>query len=243
MFKVNSFGMTDVGRVRGHNEDAFISEPDLGLWAVADGMGGEERGEAASQIFMETVQEVFSGSAGRSEEEAYQLVQRAFGLANQRILEWAQEKQVSRMGCTAELLVFSDPSYVLGHVGDSRTYRFRQGELKQLTRDHSFVQEQVDRGFITSAEARTHFSRNMILRAVGIDETLAVDLLRGTCFPGDLFLLCSDGLTSAIDDRVIQTSLARPAGLDQKTDRLIGDANQAGGHDNITVILCEVEAC
>jgi len=243
MFKINSFAKTDVGRVRNHNEDAFILKPNLGLWALADGMGGEEKGEVASQIFMETMEEVFSGPPGRTEDEAYQGVQRAFGLANQRILEWARAKRVAKMGCTAELLVFSDSGYVLGHVGDSRTYRFRQGELKQLTRDHSLVQEQLDQGFITPAEARTHVFRNIILRAVGIDETLAVDILRGKCGAGDLFLLCSDGLTTAIDDQTIQVSLARPAGLDQKADRLIAEANQAGGYDNITVILCEVEAC
>ncbi len=242
MIKINSFGKTDVGLVRKNNEDAFILKPELGFWAVADGMGGEERGEVASQIFTETALELFSGFAGRSEEEVRQRVQKTFGLANERILNWAHENQVEKMGCTAELITFYASDYVLGHVGDSRTYRFRQGELEQITRDHSWVQAQIDEGLLTPAEAQKSPFRNIILRAVGTEDSLAVDLLRGKSMPGDLYLLCSDGLTSMIDDQIIQEVLSRPLSLSQKVDQLIEGANMAGGYDNITAILCEAMA-
>ena len=242
MLKINSFGKTDVGLARKNNEDALILKPELGFWAVADGMGGEEKGEVASQIFTQTALDVLSKFDGRSEEVARQLVQKIYGLANERILSWAEENQVQRMGCTAELLVFLAEDYVLGHVGDSRTYRFRQGQLKQLTKDHSLVQEQVDQGILTPAEAEKSPLRNIILRAVGIEDTLAVDLMRGRNIPGDVYLLCSDGLTSMVDDLTIQEVLSRPLSLSQKVDRLIEGAKAAGGNDNITVTLCEVQA-
>ena len=242
MIKINSFGKTDVGLVRKNNEDALILKPELGFWAVADGMGGEERGEVASQIFADTALELFSGFSGRSEEEIRQRVQKTFGLANERILDWANENQIEKMGCTAELLTFYASDYVIGHVGDSRTYRFRQGELRQITRDHSWIQAQIDEGLLTPAEAQRSPLRNIILRAIGTENSLAVDLLSGKSMPGDLYLLCSDGLTSMIDDLIIQEVLSRPLDLSKKVDHLIERSKTAGGYDNITVILCEVMA-
>ena len=144
------------------------------------------------------------------------------------------------MGCTAEVLAFYDQSYVVGHVGDSRTYLFREGQLRQITRDHSVVQEQLDEGLITPEEARNHALRHVILRAVGVRDTLAVDLIRGKNRPGDIFLLCSDGLTDMVEDTLIREVLVLSLGLNQKVDRLIELAKSAGGRDNITVILCEV---
>jgi PPM family protein phosphatase len=238
--KINDIGRTDVGRVRKINEDALILKPELAFWAVADGMGGEEKGEVASRIFTETAAELFSHASGRSEEETTERVQRAFALANERILSWAKANQVQKMGCTAELIAFFDSDYVVGHVGDSRTYCFRQRNLRQLTRDHSLVQAQLDQGILSPAEAQRSPLRNIILRAVGTEETLAVDLLRGKMLPGDIYLLCSDGLTGMVDDRTIQDTLSLPLELPQKADRLIEQAKLAGGDDNITVILCEV---
>jgi len=240
MFRVQCFGKSDTGRVRSNNEDALLLKPELGLLAVADGMGGEEGGELASRIFIETALEVFADSPAESEEERYRSVQKAFALANERILEEARRNQFSKMGCTADLVALCPPGYVLGHVGDSRTYLLRKGELRQLTRDHSLVQEQIEEGLITPEEARKHSLRNVILRAVGVDETLAVDLLRGRGQSGDLLLLCSDGLTGMVEDGDIENLLLRPMSLEQKVDRLIQAANSAGGADNITVVLCEI---
>jgi protein phosphatase len=240
LVRIDNFGMTDVGRVRKINEDALILMPELAFFAVADGMGGEEKGEVASRIFVETAPEVFSHGSLRSEQERVERVREAFVLANEKILSWAKANRVGRMGCTAELIVFSDSNYALGHVGDSRTYCFRRGNLRQLTRDHSLVQAQVDQGFLSPAEAQRSPLRNIILRSVGTEETLTVDLLRGKTQPGDIYLLCSDGLTGMVDDGAIRDTLFRPLELSVKAQRLADQANLAGGYDNITVVLCQV---
>lgn len=214
---------------------------ELGFCLVADGMGGAAAGEIASRIFAETTLELFSSSGGRSEKETIELVQRAFTFANERILRHVQKNPHHKgMGCTAELMAFSDKGFVIGHMGDSRTYCLRDGQLKQLTLDHSLVQNQIDQGLITSAEARNHPLRNVILRAVGIKKNLALDLVRGITLSGDLFLLCSDGLTDMIDDNKIRNILFSTATLLQKVEKLIELANTAGGYDNITVILFEI---
>jgi protein phosphatase len=235
-----SYGVSDPGLKRFNNEDASLVRAELDLFAVADGMGGAAAGEVASQLFVETALEVFSKNERRSEEETVELVQEAFGLANERILKHTVENpQHQGMGCTAELMAFSSQGYVLGHVGDSRSYLFRKGQLRQLTRDHSLVQDQIDQGLITPVEAQRHSLRNIILRAVGAGETLAVDLIKGKSLPGDIFLLCSDGLTDMVDDPSIQEILSLSLNLVQKVEKLIDLAKSAGGYDNITVILCE----
>ncbi len=241
MPKIVSFGKSDIGLKRSNNEDAFIIKSDSGFFAVADGVGGAASGEVASRIFAETAYEVFSKNNRGSEQEILELSQMTFQLANERILARARENpQHQGMGCTAELLAFYNQNYVAGHVGDSRTYLFRQGFLRQITKDHSIIQEQIDKGLITPVEARKHSLRNVILRAVGVSEMLAVDLIQGKTLPGDIFLLCSDGLTDMVDDASIHETLSLPVDLDQKTERLIQLAKSAGGYDNITVVLCEV---
>ena len=241
MHKIISYGKSDIGLKRSNNEDAFVLEPDLGFFALADGMGGAASGELASQIFIETVLKVFSKVDERSEQETLEFVQKAFSLANESILNRAGEDHHHHgMGCTAELLAFYGQNYVLGHVGDSRTYHFRQGQLRQMTKDHSLIQDQLDQGLITHDEARRHAHRNIILRAVGVDQVLAVDLVKGKCLPGDIFLLCSDGLTDMTDDISIQNVLSLPLHLAQKGKKLIELSKSAGGYDNITVVLCEV---
>jgi protein phosphatase len=201
-------------------------------------MGGAAAGEVASRIFVEAAAEVLSRERS-SEEETVGLVQKTFRTANESILDQARENPHYRgMGCTAEVAVFFQRRFVIGHVGDSRTYLFRQGELVQITKDHSLVQEQVDRGLITAAEARHHPHRHVIARAVGVDGKLDVDLVKGELLPGDCILLCSDGLTDMVDDPSIRDVLARPLDLSQKVEALIGLARAAGGHDNITAVLC-----
>ncbi len=241
MPKSVSFGKSEVGPRRANNEDAFCVSPELGFCLVADGMGGAAAGELASRIFVETTDEVFSRSGGRSEKEAVELVKRAFSIANERILDHVKEHPLHiGMGSTAELLTFSDEGFVLGHMGDSRTYRFRNGELKQLTQDHSLVQDQIDQGLITPEEARKHSLRHVILRAVGIEESLALDLIRGKTFTGDLFLLCSDGLTDMVHDTLIQDVLSSTIALPQKVEELTELAKSAGGNDNVTIVLSEI---
>lgn len=236
------FGKTDVGLKRKRNEDTFVVSPELGFCLAADGMGGAAAGELASRIFAETTNTVFSGSNGRNEAETLTLVRKSFVVANQRILEHAEQNAEHKgMGCTAELVAFANGGFVLGHIGDSRTYRLRDGQLGQLTRDHSFVQDQINQGLITPEQAKQHHLRNVILRAVGVTENLAPDLLNGKALSGDIFLLCSDGLTDMVDDALIQRVLSSPSPLLQKTDELIEAANSAGGNDNITVVLSEIK--
>lgn len=239
MLRITCAGKTDVGRKRSNNEDAIIVRSDLGFLAIADGMGGAASGEVASSLFIETASELMSvpNCNGIGAES----IQRAFLMANDRILKRARENSLHEgMGCTAELLVFYDQGYILGHVGDSRTYLARGGKLRQITKDHSLVQDQLDRGLITQAEARTHSMKNVIVRAVGVGQALAVDIIRGKTQAGDLFLLCSDGLSDMVEDDSIYRLLTLPLTLEERAAELVQAANAAGGHDNITVALCEI---
>jgi len=242
MIRVVSCGMSDVGLRRSNNEDAFVSSPERGMLALADGMGGAASGEVASAIFAETAREMFSGVTAASVEEAEDLVQRTFLSANRRIRESAaREPRHKDMGCTGEIVVFTaDGHYVAGHVGDSRIYLLRGGRLRQVTKDHSFVQEQVDQGILTPDQARVHAYRHMILRAVGISDSLAVDLVSGKACAGDLFLLCSDGLTDMVEDSLIEATLASGLPIEEMAGRLVRNACDAGGHDNVTVVLGRV---
>ena len=241
MLNIEFVGKTDVGLIRGNNEDAFVVNDRASYCLVADGMGGAAAGEMASQIFAQTADEVFSGCMPGSEQEAIDRVQETFRNANDRILAHAVEyPEHQGMGCTAEVLVFTGSGFVVGHMGDSRTYRFRQGILKQLTKDHSLVQDQIDQGIITEEQARTHSMRNVILRAVGVRPSPALDTLRGPVYPGDLFLLCSDGLTDMVEDIQISQVLGLQGDVTLKSEHLVDLAKKAGGKDNITVVLAEI---
>jgi protein phosphatase len=238
---IETAGATDVGLRRSNNEDAFIILLDQQAVSVADGMGGAAAGEVASKIFVTAVQDFFSTAWVATEEAVYQIVQQVFNAANNRIIEHTiRNPEHAGMGCTGELLAFTDGRYIIGHVGDSRIYLFRNGELRQLTKDHSLVQMQLDGGTITVEEARVHPKKNIVLRAVGMELDFSLDILRGNTFVEDLFLLCSDGLTDMIEDDVISTILLSPSPLALKTEHLIESAKNAGGKDNITVVLCKV---
>ena len=241
MHNIELIGKTDVGLVRSNNEDTFIVNHQAGYCLVADGMGGAAAGETASHIFAQTAEEIFAKNLPTAEQEIIESVQSTFRQANDRILahvaKWPEHQG---MGCTAELLALTGSGFVIGHMGDSRTYRYRQGMLKQLTKDHSLVQDQIDQGLITEEQARTHSMRNVILRAVGVRPSPALDTLRGPVYPGDLFLLCSDGLTDMIDDSEIDQVLALDGGLSLKTEHLVDMAKKAGGKDNITIVLAEI---
>jgi protein phosphatase len=242
MPNIKFYGKTDVGLVRGNNEDTFMVNPTARFCLVADGMGGAAAGETASRIFAQVAGIVFKDRTAADEQEAIHLVQATFQQANEQILNHVEQYPEHKgMGCTAELLAFTSTGFVIGHMGDSRTYRLRQGALKQLTKDHSLVQDQIDQGLITESQARTHSMRNVILRAVGVRPSPALDTLRGPIFPGDLFLLCSDGLTDLVEDSTITQVLNQDGDISTKPDYLIHLAKQAGGKDNITVVLAEIE--
>jgi len=234
-------GKTDIGLRRSNNEDVFITSSEQGFCLAADGMGGEAAGELASKIFADTAQEIFTDNFNHSEKEVLYRVKQAFSFANEKILDHVtQNPNHEGMGCTGELLAFHEDGFALGHVGDSRTYRFRNGQLRQLTQDHTLVQQQIEEGLISSDNIKNHPLRNVILRAIGQERELALDLLRGNILSGDLFLLCSDGLTDMIQDNQIQEILHSDIEIHRKADNLIESAKAAGGKDNITVVLAAI---
>ncbi len=237
-FAIDAWARSDTGRVRPANEDAFHVDLGAGYAAVADGMGGAAAGEVASRIFLEAAEESFRNCPQRSEAQILARVEAAFRLADRAIFDHTQRIPEHRgMGCTAELIAFWDRGYVLGHIGDSRAYRLRGGALKQLTRDHSLVQQQLEAGLITADGARTHPLKHVILQAVGLGDPIELDLIRGPVAPGDQFLLCTDGLTNLVENDVIEAVLRSPASLEEKADRLIERALENGGHDNVTVVI------
>ncbi|HOO39281.1 MAG TPA: Stp1/IreP family PP2C-type Ser/Thr phosphatase [Deltaproteobacteria bacterium] len=240
---IHAFGKSDTGLIRKNNEDSFAVDIQAGFCTVADGMGGAAAGEIASSIFVETAAEIFSKHGSFSEELRVGHMQQAFITANQRILDHIKSNpDHAGMGCTAELLAITDEGFVLGHMGDSRTYRLRNGQLKLLTKDHSLVQDQLDQGIITPEQAAKHLQRNVILRAVGTTQNPSLDLVRGRTYPGDLFLLCSDGLTDMVSDETILQALRQYPRLPEAADVLIALAKDGGGKDNVTVVLMHIES-
>jgi serine/threonine protein phosphatase PrpC len=218
---------SDIGRERGRNEDAYlIREP---LFAVADGMGGHRGGDVASSLAME----ILEGDA------ATPLVE-TIKQANQRVLQRsASDRELRGMGTTLTAVVAEDARAHVAHVGDSRAYLLRDGNLQQLTEDHTLVQRMVREGKITPEEAHTHPQRSILTRALGVEEDLSVDELTLDMHPGDRLLLCTDGLTSMVGREQIQEILEREKAPQAACDKLIDAANRAGGDDNITVIVLE----
>ncbi len=217
------------GRVRGHNEDAVLCLPELGLWAVADGMGGHECGEVASALALDTLrQSVVAGSGLESSIHA----------AHQAILAAVQEEGGRRMGSTVVAVRFVDADYEVAWIGDSRAYRISLDGIERLTRDHSWVQAMIDAGELSLDEARQHPRRNIVTQCLGQGEQeLEVGRVQGSLAPGELLLLCSDGLTGELTDEQIQEVCAGAATLDELVDELIGLANRLGGKDNISCIV------
>ena len=230
---------TDTGRARDHNEDTFAIEAqperaDAGmLFVVCDGMGGFASGEVASSIAAETITPQYY--AARGEPDA--ALRGAFAEANERIYKRGRGK----MGTTGVAALFLEDSVLVANVGDSRAYLIRSGELRQITRDHSFVEEQVSAGVITANQARESSYRNIITRALGHRPQVEVDLFAEQLLPGDRVLLCSDGLHGQVETDEI-AAIAGMGPLDAGVARLIGLANERGGPDNITAVLIEVLA-
>ncbi len=236
-----SYAQSDPGLKRTVNEDCCLADDNHGYFLVADGMGGAAAGEIASSIFLEISKRLIISDRNRDEGEAVSLVKEIFLSANSQILQHVIDvPEHEGMGCTAELFLLHKTGFVLGHIGDSRCYRFRAGELKQITKDHSLVQEQVEQGLISSEEAKKHRLRNVILRAVGVEPELAVDIIKGSVFPGDQLLLCTDGLSDMVDDKQISEVLAWRKTLIAKGEMLVDLAKTGGGKDNISIVLITI---
>jgi PPM family protein phosphatase len=225
-------GFTDPGRKRRRNEDSFVIEPPL--FAVADGMGGAQAGEVASRLAAAAFREFHGADELDPEARLAAIIQEA----NRRIFERASEDtQVSGMGTTITAALVAADGLVIGHVGDSRAYRLRGEKFEQLTDDHSLVADLVRSGRITPEEADAHPQRSVITRALGTDREVDVDTFSVEAENGDLFLLCSDGLTTMVDDAEIRDVVTRARDLEQAGKGLVKAANKAGGEDNITVVL------
>ncbi|TPV93135.1 MAG: Stp1/IreP family PP2C-type Ser/Thr phosphatase [Myxococcales bacterium FL481] len=250
--RVRLAGKTDVGRVRGHNEDDFRIADTMALGVVSDGMGGHACGEVASEIAVTTITEYFQRSdeeepstwpfrmpAHATERNAMTL---AIKLANSKIFETAQaEPDKHGMGCTVDAIFFAKGRCYIGHVGDSRVYLMRHGHLKQLTEDHSLLNDYRRMKEMSGEEVASFPHKNVVVRALGLTEHVAVDVLVEQIELGDTYLLCSDGLTDMIGDHEILDILARNPQVDSACAELIEAANRAGGVDNITTLLASVE--
>jgi len=241
-----------VGRVRGNNEDNFKLEPELNLFVLSDGMGGEAHGEIASQLAVETVvkycREAINGKGTLPLGPAQPDLQpktnhlvNAIRAANKTIFEAAQaDGEKKGMGATIVSIWVDGERLCVAHVGDSRVYMLRGTDLQQLTEDHSLVAEQVRRGIITPEQAKNSKMQSVLLRALGIDEEVEIDASEHLLMDGDAILLCSDGLDRMVTDEEIASALLTTPGAQPATERLIELALEGGGEDNVTVVLLRV---
>lgn len=237
----------DAGRARSNNEDAVIVDAHSGLAILADGMGGYNAGEVASSMVTTFV----AAELGRwlrevKDQASVADLRRAMEIcvdnANRAIFNAANANpNYAGMGTTLVVMVLRDGQIMVGHVGDSRAYRFRAGRLQQLTKDHSLLQEQLDAGLITPEQAQYATHKNLVTRAVGVEDTVLLEVHTHEVLPGDIYLLCSDGLSDMLADPEIAQILAVAAPLNETGQSLVDAANAAGGRDNISVILARSE--
>lgn len=236
---------SDVGRVRKGNEDSYYADANehRGLFIVADGMGGHAAGEVASHMAVGIVSDDLAELNDLENAHAFETVSDALRHANEAVFERTLlEKDKHGMGTTASVLVLADERFIIGHIGDSRIYLLRNGELRQLTHDHSVVQEQLDAGIITQQEARNHRQSNVITRCIGMEFHLEADITDGDVQVGDVFLLASDGLTGMVEDWRLQQLLASRLPPARIIDAMIEEANARGGVDNITAVVVRIHS-
>jgi len=231
--------------VRQGNEDNFFAEADegRGVFVVADGMGGHAAGEVASEMAVQIIARHLLPMTSVKQDGAPELVGKAMQGANRAIYDrMLAETDKQGMGTTASVMFLSDHGYLIGQIGDSRVYLLRDGALIQITKDHSYVQEQVDAGLLTPEQARYHPYSNVITRCIGASDEVEADIYTGQARAGDVFLLCSDGLTGMVDDRRLQQLLLARSGPGRIVDSLIAEANGRGGLDNITAVVIQIIA-
>jgi len=247
--KIDAFGLTDVGQVREHNEDSIDWDTERGMFILADGMGGHNAGEVASALAIESIKhalyDVLTPEIIDSEIVDYNdALYEAITYANTEIFEQALENnEYAGMGTTLVMSLIHGHKALIANVGDSRMYVNNGSTFKQLTTDHSLVQEMVDNGYLSEEEAYSAVSRNLITRALGISEDVDVDLIEHEIQPGDVFLLCSDGLSDLVlDDEISAILIDNVGSLNDAATQLVAAANARGGKDNISVILMTMRA-
>ncbi len=236
--KIRGTGSSDPGRRRPSNEESFLADQERGLFVVAAGMGGHAAGEVASKLAVEIVERNLR-QASRAEEDTSALIHRAIKEANQAIVEQTQARpDLQGMGTTLVMALVENATAWIGHVGDSRAYRIRGESIQLLTRDHSWVSEQVQLGHLSAEEADHHPWRHVITRALGSREEVEAEVWAEPLRSGDIILLCSDGLNSmAEEQQILDAVCAARDDLDEACHRLVDLANAGGGEDNITVVL------
>ncbi len=247
--QIRACGLSDVGRSRSHNEDCFGIDSDRGVYVVADGMGGHGHGEVASRIAVETIRQALSqpGSLAGGQGETVelkrhsQLLKAAVGRAHKKVVQAVQQDSaLAGMGTTVVSFMLEEAVGAIAHVGDSRAYRFRGGVLELITEDHTWVNEQVVAGYLSEDQARAHPLKSVVTRAIGGDGEIEVDVREIDVRSGDLFLLCSDGLTTMLSDEEIHSNLNLEEPLERLCTKLVEAANVRGGLDNVTVVLLAV---
>ena len=239
---------TDPGRARDNNEDSAAFDEGTQVAVLADGMGGYNAGEIASGMataFIKSEMARWLSEAGKHAKTRD--IRRAMEIcvdnANRSIFNAANaNSQYSGMGTTLVVGVFQDEKLMLGHIGDSRCYRLRAGELQQITKDHSLLQEQLDAGLLTPEQAATSMNKNLVTRALGVEDAVALELNDHFVEDGDIYLMCSDGLSDMVDDAGIRGILASELALEERAGKLVELANENGGRDNITVLLAQATA-
>jgi len=250
--RARACGLSDVGVIRSHNEDCFELAPEHSVFVVADGMGGHSHGEIASRIAVDAVREFVERTSDDDSTLPYELdpnlgrhgnrLRIAIRLAHDGVLAAIRkDPSLHGMGTTVVGLLLDGDSAAIGHVGDSRAYRLRNGRFELLTQDHTWVNEQVVAGFLSEEQARAHPLKNVVTRALGGEPEVEIDVREWLLEPGDLFLLCSDGLTTMLTDDEIQSRLGAADNLEETCSRLVRDANARGGYDNVSVVLVAID--
>lgn len=244
--KIEVCNISDVGQKRPHNEDSTLTDEKRGLLILADGMGGYKAGEVASAMAVTDIyKELLEGiklNKNKGLEHPEQAISGAIKTANRHVITTAQEdKQCEGMGTTIIAGYLHNNKFTIGHVGDSRVYSFKNNELKQITRDHSLIEELIERGIYSREEAEQNTPKNLVTRALGIEGEIMVDITEIPVETNDIFLLCSDGLNDMVEDEEIHLTLSKySANLLQTTEELVRLANVNGGKDNISVILVRI---
>lgn len=249
--KISACAVTDVGRKRSHNEDSYLVNDELGIYVVADGMGGHSGGELASQMAVRTIEEVLQGMSAdpeatvisgvnTDEADSGDKLRYAIQMASSKIFDRAlYDTALKGMGTTTVAVLFENDGAYVANVGDSRAYYFHANKMEQITTDHSLVSEQVRAGVIDKAEAKKHRFRNVITRSVGYQDVVEVDVKHIEVHMGDKFLMCSDGLSNMLDDKEMEEIVVRHP-IKEACRLLVDRANEKGGDDNITALLVEV---
>lgn len=252
MLIIRSYGITDVGLLRTHNEDCFETDDQNQVYIVADGMGGHNHGEVASRVAVDSIREFVAQSVDRDGTlpigydanllQHSNRLKRSIQVAHDQVLTAIREDgTLLGMGTTIVGAMLDRQVLAIAHVGDSRGYRLRHGKLELLTQDHTWVNEQVVAGYLSEEQAKTHPLKNVVTRALGGDSEVIVDVTETGARDGDVFLLCSDGLTTMLSDQEIHERMVSQGSLEEICRRMISDANARGGFDNVTVVLLKAE--